>query len=306
MGTAENAAAGWRRFPRFPQLRFPNASANTDLLLENSRVAVPACLRQSFRTYTPVRRTLFFTYFLTAGWVAAQEPQFERVLVPVVAFDTEGAYGSMWETELVVLNDGDVPLIVDQAPTEVCQILCPSKEVPPHSVAHEAEVLRPSENQGAFLYLQKPWEALHLQLRAFERLDGWGNIIPVVGESAFRSVQRMLNVPTADRYRVRIRVYDFEGGEQIPVAVRVLSFEGDVLAEAAIWLSASHGRSDQHDPGFPPYPADGFVMLNEITTGALPDQVWVEVSAHQPIWAFVSVTDNVTQRATVITPDQTH
>jgi hypothetical protein len=238
----------------------------------------------------------------------ADESDFERVLVPVVATELEGASGSLWRTELLVSNSGDAERVVAQFPDQPCWILCSPTVVGPHSVRHQS-AQKPLGNEGAFLYLEEPSEPLSLHLRVIERSDGWGTVIPIVRERDFRTRQRLLNVPTDPRFRVRIRIYDFEGHDALPVLLRGYSFRGmgtptdHLLAETEVILT--HAPFEGSSPQFPPYPADGSMMLDQfLTIPSEHDRVWVEISSDRPVWGFVTVTDNVTHRVTLITPEQ--
>ncbi len=236
--------------------------------------------------------------------VSAQTPdQFERVLVPVAATWLEGSFGSVWNTDTYVLNSGASPRIVDQTPDQECRLLCPSPVIGAKTF-RPVSIDLPPGNHGVFLYLEKPSDPITLSLRVTEESDGWGFTVPVPRACDFDTTIQLLNLPLDSRFRSRIRVYDFEGASSVDVVLRVFS-EGEYRLIGSGDLTLTHNTTERQSEAFPAYPADGSVMLASLLhdVDESDERAWVEVLSTVPIWAFASVTDNATQRTTVISPD---
>src|SRR5687768_961205 len=128
----------------------------------------------------------------------AADDDFERLLLPLVVADLPGAYGTIWHTDLVVRNEGDVPLEIFSSEchfrcvTEHCFVpFCPGYQTtPPHApleedlVAHEIGVIG---NPASLLYIPRgAGAAVVASLRLFEKTrlaNEFGIEIPVIREA---------------------------------------------------------------------------------------------------------------------------
>jgi len=126
----------------------------------------------------------------------------------------------------------------------------------------------------------------------------YGTEIPVVPLSeAFTGPLQLLSVPTNDRFRQMLRVYDFDSRVDARVEVTIYEPNGTLLASREVKLAAD---SPLH-PGYVEigWIASEFPMVNAFKT------VRVQVRPVTPglrFWAFISVTHNETQHLTVISP----
>jgi hypothetical protein len=250
------------------------------------------------------------------------------VLVPVF-FAGPGAFGSQWGTELTVMNGSDdrltsVPFIF-ACGSHIC-----FAGLTPHSAmtvsAHPMDGIH--RLTGYFInFRADELASAAFALRVFNRSNAAldeGERIPVVPATLFRESEiQLLNIPAEDpRFRVTLRVYALPG--QI-AAVSLRMFEdtagiaGDLrppstlLSERLITLQAPPTPLD-HDtiPGEPPtpLPSSALVDLSLPAADPLPDNgthYYLSLKSETPgvpIWAMITVTNNETQRITVITPQQ--
>lgn len=126
--------------------------------------------------------------------------------------------------------------------------------------------------------------------------------LPRSEEFVRRAIQ-LLNVPMSDAARVTLRIYDPDDtGASARVTVRIYDVEDRVVSVREVALSPS-GYSA---PGGLPF-APSFAELLVDVAGTNPEEpVRVEVqpvTAELRIWAFITITDNATNRVTVVWPD---
>lgn len=223
-------------------------------------------------------------------------PPLERILLPLFAEQTPGAYGSLWATEVWIYNDNDKPAGVGNL-------------FPP-----DGSNILPKQSRSAVGYGPGPARSitvladeaprLHFNLRVRDRsrqAQTAGTEIPVVRESEFLSGKViLLNVPAEERFRQMLRVYQFVGNGQAPGSVRVRFFRiGNVpdalVHEETLFLDA---------PGQSPL-AYAQSALNPAILDASAVRIEMEsLSPSMRYWGFVSVINNETQHVTTITPQQ--
>ena len=246
----------------------------------------------------------------TAGDVRAQRQTLERFLLPVwIDGQVAGAYGSLWVTRLVGYNAWREPVQVTQHTG--CFITCPTQTVPPYSyfidrAATFFDMPAGRSGTGSFVHIHRiyrPWIVFNLRIQDLSRQSlTWGTELPVVSESeAFVDTLRLLNIPTDGRFRVAIRVYDFEPANADRHArLQVFSAGNQLLAETTVALVPPLGWEESL-PGYAQF-MDLVASFPEI---AASETVRVEIT---PItqglrfWAFASVTNNETQHVTTVTP----
>jgi hypothetical protein len=222
-----------------------------------------------------------------------------RVLVPIVATGANGMFGSRWTSEVVAFNTSAVPVVIGFSYT--CLFECPSFGLGP-SLGQELVIHTQSAVPAAFVFLpNEQADAIELGLRVrdvSQQSDSWGAEVPVVrADRAFARPFDLLNVPLPSRFRQTLRIYDFEksGG-----SVRVQYYNmtgGPALKEYVLPLLTP---TDIYTPAYLQF--DQFAGLPEL---AGVDRIRVRISpmdASQRLWAMVSVTNNVTQELTLITP----
>jgi hypothetical protein len=224
------------------------------------------------------------TYSSGADWTA--------FFVPVNANDVPGAHGSVWRTELSVHNPTEFTVPVDPcsfdgpgcerfalAPGETKSVrLFPSHEVDggwlgvPAGIAGEL--------------------AVSLRVRDLSRGNrDWGTEVPVLPLAAFTGrVSRLLDVPVNPDYRVLLRtfgsrrkivtIYPFSGNQVLDE----LTFEdGDVVVDPITPAVRNSGH-------------DRVRVVVQFQPGAIDEPPF------NGGWAFISLTNNVTQHVTIISP----
>jgi hypothetical protein len=254
------------------------------------------------------------------------QPPYERVLVPVVvAAPTPGAYGSIWQTELVARNESDQGVVISDTPFGLCGLCPPYASHTTFRIALNA----PNPNAGRFLYIGSPGLGnvtfvLRVQDISRKALT-WGTAIPVVRDrDVFSGRLQLLDIPIDSRFRAALRVYDFEPPTEATsrvVRLRIYDMCGigqiDIrctntpLVDTSLTLVTSgHQSYPPETPGtvFIGDLASTFDRLANLPPVNLPDstpRVRVDVDPVTPglrFWAFVSVTNNETQHVTVISP----
>lgn len=244
---------------------------------------------------------------------------YRQYLVPL-ALSSPGAHGSIWRTELMVHNGTSIPLLMY---ARFCSFMpsvgpCDKLEVEP--VRSEQINVDPwRRGEGAFIYVPEPL-APNVDFKLFARdisreAESWGTEIPVVPASEFAGSIRLLDVPVDPRFRANLRVYghtDFES--RVRIAVYSLATNA-LLQEREVELESAPANTPDipSTPDMPFSPA--YVQLDPLTDvvrAAGHNRVRIELESlspvlanppvSRPIWAFVSLTNNVTQQVTTVTP----
>ena len=221
----------------------------------------------------------------------------ERVLLPLVLFGnstTPGAFGSMWKAEVTFHNasSDDVPIV---APNCNPLILAPCP--PPPVLQGGSTLIEPLYGfPGAFVFIPRQHvNDVDVSLRIQDvsrQSQTWGTSIPIVRATQFKPAVHVIGVPADSRFRLTLRIY----GYSQPGPVRVRVFDPASATPFADVTLNLQGR----DPAY--------LQLDPLTlpTIAPPPLIRIEVSSAidppQPVWAFVSVTNNETQHVTVIAP----
>lgn len=253
-----------------------------------------------------------------AGVATAQVPgsqvPYERVLVPIVLNGAVlgGAYGAAWNSTLMVRVDADEPVLIAQLPGAL-SVAGPSI-AGPKSTIKPLLLFTPDPNAGAFVYVGAPGAGgkvtflLRVQDLSRSALN-WGTVIPVVRErDVFSSRAILLDVPADPRFRVALRVYDFDPAEDRQIRVRFYELSSNtVLAETVLVLTAAPQLQPPVDPKiYPAYPGaaritdvvSSFPQLNAVK------EFRVELEPVTPglrFWPLITVTNNETQHVTAIT-----
>lgn len=245
----------------------------------------------------------------------AQPAPTERFLVPLyVREPISGAYGSRWATEVSMFNGANHAVQVGYDP--VCGVpTCNAEPVPSRITFHPTLPFYTDEPiQGIFVYVAQPGaETLHVNLRVRDvslESESWGTEVPVVRESeAFSRDFQILDVPIKPGYRQMLRVYEF-ATQTKPGNARVRVYgtyvqgrplrADELLGEKLIaFRYAQFGGGTFSHPGYAEV-TDLFDALDNRF-----DRIRIEITPVIPgsrLWAFVSVTNNVTQQVTVVSP----
>ncbi|MEA2568276.1 MAG: hypothetical protein QOI24_277 [Acidobacteriota bacterium] len=240
--------------------------------------------------------------------IELERAKYEQVLVPMYSIQiVAGANGSLWETEFTGRNGGASPALAFQRAGDGVE--------PTALASGQTFHIRPARdyqnpaNPGVFIYVDKEHAAtisFALRLREWSQPADFVEL-PIVRERDFSSTTtQLLEVPTSPATRVHLRLY----GSSSPngrgdVIVRIFSADNTKLFEQPLSLTPAGGLAAIPGPtAFSENPA--YAELPNLTANfAGRGNVRVEiepVTAGQRYWSFISVTNNATQRVSLITP----
>jgi hypothetical protein len=237
-----------------------------------------------------------FTY--GGDMFAALEP----ILLPVFSTPVKGAYGSEFHTLASVSHKGGAGPVLLFGPDPPCVVTLPvSGPYDPWVVSANgvSQPISPSCSPGPAKLLWTPAGrgddlAFGLRVRDVTRnASSHGTEIPVVRlrDFSIRGVA-LLDVPMDARFRNTLRVYALQ-----PTDVEIL------IGSRSHVITLAPGQSE-FEPAyamFTDFPADeagnARVFVRPLTPITSPP------SRTEPIWAFVTVTNNDTQEITVVTPN---
>lgn len=307
---------------------------------EEIRVAAPSFYtHQNGATVVDVIvRTQFGAALIKNAFTYAvgSEDRYERVLLPMVTESPRvGSGGSIWKTELAILNGATRPLAFVVRPcswangggcNQESDVRVESlaargllRSLP--SVEEAGQPFDPPYDvpiEGRFVYLDRETAgdvAFSLRLRELSREHGSGVDIPVIRErEMFRSRLALLGVPLDPGSRAHLRIYadSFAG-----FTIRITDSDTDADADAEneiphsvdIPIHAVRTRWGVHFQQQPGYAE--IANLREHVRQLFsrdPSSVMIEVLddgkgiGRSSFWAFVSVTDNTTQEVMLVTP----
>lgn len=272
-------------------------------------------------------RVLFAAFVLSlASSLFAQGAATEKLLIPIF-FNGEisGAHGSLWTSQLAITNRG-----TDAVGLKGVYTLCPFDpcEVDPEPLvplAPEATIFPWPANlgrafpPGSFLLVEEGRMddlALSLRIQDVSRQAlTWGTEIPVVRESAaFTGPADLLNVPVDERFRVLVRVYDFDPAANHRVKIsgywidpRFYSPQNPFEGFRLIFETERDLAYVEPSPGSAPESLPGYVQidLSEVEIPGFVESLRIRV---EPLteglrfWPFASVTNNETQHVTTVKP----
>jgi hypothetical protein len=236
---------------------------------------------------------------------------YEQVLVPFDTMEMPGQHGSVWFAELWVRNDSAEP--VNLFP-EHCfwigsEVPCGHRIDVPAETSMLVDALQydSASRPGVLLYVPESNVGdIHFNLRvgdASRRSENAGTEIPIVREGSLLSgTATMLNVPISEGFRARLRVYVVDDAGA--------AFVVRVFREGTNELLASDAYSVRFptDPPFPPSTPPTFDLTRALSgirpADASRVRITIERTSPQglPFWPLLSVTSDITQQITVITP----
>ena len=240
------------------------------------------------------------------------DPQnYTPLLVPVLTgFETRGADGTLWQSELKIFNGAAVEL----------RPVTAGGTRPQHVIPHDTTVRAGATQRvrtfkrvsgpgdGAILHIPTPLvPTTHFAVRVRNlSADDEGTELPVVPREEFRPKVTLINIPTAAHFGATLRVYHWSETKGLRSRVSIYA-EGETNPLRVIEL-ASTGQS-QVDEFFSD-PAYSQIELLTPAVRADADRIRVEIDNLDPnappIWAFVSVTHNGTHHVTAIVPKTNH
>lgn len=253
-----------------------------------------------------------------AAFSAAAQSTHERILVPVF-FSGPGAHGSQWWTTVSVANNGETPVRFTRdvlAGDPDCPAICgcgPVAEVHSGNVG-ELCILN-ADPSGLLLYMEKNQADVHFGARVADLSrsnDTAGTELKIVREHELRKNSIILpNIPIGPGYRVGLRLFDTFPPPNPEVILRIHDRRelGIPLVEETIPLSLP---PDAFEPR-PAHPA--FAMIGDLgarypqlqSHGLVVIELILPELDISPVpapsyWAVATITNNVTQQVTMVTP----
>jgi hypothetical protein len=231
---------------------------------------------------------------LSASPVFAESPAFERMILSIAPSYAHCARFSRYDTRLHVYAGNATESTVCVG-GEDCTWLGPRSMT---------TISGPLTNNvlPAYIYVPRAHaDRIHLKLMVESTNHGVNDRafaeVPVLRERDFKRGMQILGVRVDEGFRVTLRVY----GLDVP---------DDALATMRIYDMDSNNLIYQQVYGFQKFPNAPAVAMEcdvrNIGWWVLDRNLRIEVESSSddaPIYAFVSVTDNTTQRFTTITPD---
>jgi len=250
------------------------------------------------------------------SFVVLSSNKVEPVLFPIASFDSGGAFQSAWRAEATAASSAQgggflFPQLYN------CQIQCDRRPALGYAIQPDRSVAvgflsAQGGGPGRVLY-SSPEELtdLHFQHRVYDvsrRANNYGTELPVIRKKELITRDaHLLNIPTDNRFRSTMRIYDPANKPGARVRIRYYSMVSDTLlheSEHTLEQAAPIGYPELDLPARPAY-----LQLDSLTTlfPALSqvERFRVEIEPLTPglrYWAFVSITNNETQHVTTVTP----
>ena len=262
-------------------------------------------------------RALFAAALFAAAALPTQAQAYEKILLPVVVEEPlAGAFGSSWVTDIRVLNGGPGTVAVFGI-TPTCYFECNDPAILNPGVTFRPKIFFADGGlQGVFLHAPVGFASqlsFGLRFRDLSRQSQtWGTELPAVREAMFRADKvSLIDVPLTSGFRQVLRVYELDATErQALVRVRIFRIAPDnqepngaldlLLGESLIALQFPSPRIPDAHPGYA-----AVSDLSTIASLGNATRVRLDIEPATPglrLWAFVTVVNNETQHATVITP----
>jgi hypothetical protein len=260
-----------------------------------------------------MRALVLSVLLLSAVVAAAQTPEgYTSLLLPVRANNVRGANGSIWVTEWMMHNAGVAQVYVaGPFPYLYLSPIVTDNEVKAGETKRLFLADPPPGMDGAFVGVPTTaLDALTMSLRVRDisvHAQSYGTNIPIVPVSTFKSFVRLIDVPTDPAYRATLRIYS---AGVLPQSVRVTVYAENrpqPIEQYDAFL-AENGNAGLADPVEGP----AYLQLDPLSAAvrAAGPKVRIEISnlseivspPPPPIWAFVSISHNVTQQVTLIVP----
>jgi hypothetical protein len=244
--------------------------------------AVDVKVTNASATYTTRSGLIYFSES-----APADPALFAPILLPLI-FEADGAGGTHWKTDALLVNRSEGALVSHRSLDGT-----------------GAQYGRNHILQGA---LQYPRGVLWMPLRDVEQ-DAFAEVtvretthgsafeLPLVRERDFSDNVYLAGVPRDPRYRVTLRIYSLEP-QSSPMNVSLHRLDSDsTIAHATVKLS----RQGDDEPYFAVIP-DVFAIDSQLSSRFDPMMNITIDGGSQSLWAFVSIVDNETQQARIITP----
>ena len=251
-------------------------------------------------------------------YVDAIEAAYETFLLPIhLDGNVPGANGSLWATQVWIRNNGPNGITLAPWPCPPGQA-CPPV-IPLTRTLNPGESLlslppffqAPDANPSRLLFVSRDEaDRLSVHLRLFDRSRSQsdaGAEIPVVREGdLFSSTLQLNGIPLSAAFRSMLRIYDLTRKDS---QFRVRLYDASITnAPVPVYREFVLNASTPYEPPFntePAYAAFGGFNDFPQAPGIHPPALRIEVeplTAGSRFWAFVSITNNDTQRVTLVTP----
>jgi hypothetical protein len=245
--------------------------------------------------------------------------EFAFLLLPVAIFETPGAAGARWRSDVSYFVTGNEPVSLFPFFIE-CRVTCLPD--PPFGYPSDAGIttvvqggLRPIEQPGRLFYTEKEnvksifWS---LNIRDTARaLENAGTELPVITEKDLHSkAMQLISIPTNPQFRLLLRIYDPSAGTGTRATIRIYNSDGmrpePLIGQMMVDLAVPADNTAT-PLGLPISPGYSQIPLNgELFPGlSSASRIRVEVTPNdpaRPLWAFVSITNNLTNLITTVTP----
>jgi hypothetical protein len=232
---------------------------------------------------------------------------FDPILFPVFSPPVHGQNGTEFRTIAKLWNKSLEEVLVygfDSSCTQLDPPIFPELPVSIPRRGDEQTILTDCSNTaGRMFFVPKGDTSIATSLRVQEMTrqgENHGVEIPVVRRKDFNDTSiALVGVPNDPRFRLTLRVYSLGFGGISTVKVTVLARAGEVGSEEQLALLPGPTRS----PFEPTYAAfTGFLPPSVYGEGDLTVLIENQRPNDPPIWAFITVTNNVTQHITTVTP----
>jgi hypothetical protein len=219
----------------------------------------------------------------------------EKVLIPIAVSDGTAANGSVWASDIWAYNPADRP-IAARFPSH-CPIGCGNGVAFPAGESIEVFLTPASIGRPGRVMFFAKGEAKVIKMGSFLLQEGSVNpyvwIPPVYESDLFTGVAQLVNIPTLDRYRLRLRIYSPDFMSRGTFRVRIYSMDSLVLLFDGS-VSMTPGDSE-----FSP----AYAEFSDFPVSDVP--IRVQIDPDDPeirYWPFISVTSNATDAATIVLP----
>jgi hypothetical protein len=254
---------------------------------------------------------LLVTLFVVTATLLAADPNpfYQQVLVPISAgAPIAGRFGARWGVTLLVRNDADTEVLVTNGDPTCGFDPCSPPLIPAHTTV---------QLPGTFGF--PPTVVLHvpaplakdvffsIRVRNLSDPDDPGTEIPVIREEQFLTTRtELLDIGVNNHSRISLRVYDPRSIDGSRIQVRVFSMSSDdLLAEFILTLAGDTGLEDTD-----PFPSlSGFAQVlslaEQFPAIRTTDRIRIELTPEregQEYWALASITDDVTNHISLVTP----
>jgi hypothetical protein len=227
----------------------------------------------------------------------------EKVLLPL-NFRGQGAQGADWRTETVVRSDAPISVATEPLIWSTQSIPHPPILQPLPPDVH-AEFPEEQVEGGVYFFVPRGLEkwltyTSHVLDRSRSTTDR-GTELPVVRVEDTAAVIRLMDVPVGPLFRARLRIYDFDTVANREVDVLITKRNGTAVRLLAI-LRVPPCVTPPCTMYRSPFVAYDLSSIPELANAGEVDITLRAETNDARLWAFVSVSNNETQRVTLYTP----